>query len=521
MKNAVLYARYSSNMQTENSIEAQKLAIYGYAKDNSFKIITEYIDRAKSGTTVAKRDEFNRMLAESAEGEFDYVIVHKFDRFARNRNDSRASKKILEENGVKVISVLEPISDNPEGIIMEGLAETMSEYYSANLSREVKKGFNVRALKCQNNGGRPPLGYMVDRETETFIINENEAVIVRLIFDLYTKGYSYGYILNELNARGYKTRLGNPFAKNSLHDLIKNKKYCGYYIFNRRMSKKFGKVNSHKNRPQEEIIEIKGGIPAIIGEETYNKAMAIMETHKRSPAQNCAKHIYLLSGLVTCGHCGEIMHGNTHTNVKGSIFHSYRCEKKCDKACPNLEISQERLDDYVLKILEENIFNECIFATLIKSLKESHSKSVRNYSREVEQLKARLPNLETRKQNIIKAISNGFIAEDFKEELSQIELEREQIQLRLSEIHENIPSMQLDEQKLSELLSEFRESVHDRNIAECKQFVREFVDSVIVYNSRIEVVMKISSHIIDGCDYTVSKSINRQFLPNPNKKTAG
>ena len=133
MKNAVLYARYSSNMQTENSIEAQKLAIYGYAKDNGFKIITEYIDRAKSGTTVAKRDEFNRMLAESAEGEVDYVIVHKFDRFARNRNDSRASKRILEENGVKVISVLEPISDNPEGIIMAGLAETMSEYYSAKL----------------------------------------------------------------------------------------------------------------------------------------------------------------------------------------------------------------------------------------------------------------------------------------------------------------------------------------------------------------------------------------------------
>ena len=380
MKNAVLYARYSSNMQTENSIEAQKLALYGYAKDNGFKIITEYIDRAKSGTTVAKRDEFNRMLAESAEGEFDYVIVHKFDRFARNRNDSRASKRILEENGVKVISVLEPISDNPEGIIMEGLAETMSEYYSANLSREVKKGFNVRALKCQNNGGRPPLGYMVDRQTETFIINENEAKIVRLIFDLYTKGNSYGYILNELNTRGYKTRLGNPFGKNSLHEIIRNKKYCGYYIFNRRMSKKFGKVNSHKNRPQEEIIEIKGGIPAIISEEAYNKAMAIMETHKRSPAQNCAKHIYLLSGLVMCGHCGETMHGNTHTNVKGSVFHSYRCEKKCDKSCPNLEISQERLDDYVLKILEDNIFNKRIFNTLIQSLKASSVECLKSYT---------------------------------------------------------------------------------------------------------------------------------------------
>lgn len=520
MKNAVLYARYSSNMKTENSIEAQKLAIYAYAKDNGFKIISEYIDRAKSGTTVAKRDEFNRMLSESAEGEFDYVIVHKFDRFARNRNDSRASKRILEENGVKVISVLEPMSDNPEGIIMEGLAETMSEYYSANLSREVKKGFNVRALKCQNNGGRPPLGYMVDRETERFIVNKEEAVIVRLFFDLYTKGYSYGYILNELNTRGYKTRLGNPFAKNSLHDLIKNKKYCGYYIFNRRMSKKFGHVNSHKNRPQEEIIEIKGGIPAIISEETYNKAMAIMDRHKHAPALNCAKHTYLLSSIVRCGHCGEIMHGNTHTNLKGSVCHNYRCQKKSDKSCPDLEIDQRRLDDYVLKLLYENIFDKRLSTKLIQSLKESLSKSMSDYTCEVEQIQANLQNLDARKSNIIKAISNGFIAEDFKGELSQIELERDQAQMRLSEIRNIIPSMQLDEQKLSELLSEFRVSVQERNIVECKRFIGEFVDCVLVSDSRIEIKLKISSSIISGCNYTITKTINRQFLPKPHKRTA-
>lgn len=515
MKNAVLYARYSSNMQTENSIEAQRLAINNYARLNNFKIIHEYIDRAKSGTSMAKRDEFNKMLVDSAEGEFDYVIVHKFDRFARNRNDSRTSKHILEENGVKVISVLEPISDNPEGIIMEGLAETMSEYYSANLSREVKKGFNIRALKCLNNGGRPPLGYMVDRDTEMFIINEEEAKIVRLIFDLYVKGYSYGYILNELNTRHYKTRLGNPFAKNSLHDLILNKKYCGYYIFNRRPPKKFGKVNSHQRRSQDEIIEIKGGIPAIISEETYNKAMAIMDSHKRSPAMNCAKHIYLLSGLVRCGHCDESMHGNTHINVKGSVYHSYRCEKKHDKSCPNTEINQERLDEYVLKMLEENIFNERIFQKLIDGLKSSYNERLINYSKEVQSLQERLPTLDTRKQNIIKAIANGFIAEDFKDEMARLDVEREQIQQRLNDIRNNIPSMQLDEQRLSDMLGTLRISVQERNIIECKRFIKEFVDRVNIYDSRIEVVMKMSPNVIEGCDYTITKTIARQFLPKP------
>ena len=286
------------------------------------------------------------------------------------------------------------------------------------------------------------------------------------------------------------------------------------------MSKKFGKVNSHKNRPQEEIIEIKGGIPAIISEETYNKAMAIMETHKRSPALNCAKHTYLLSSIVRCGHCGEIMHGNTHTNIKGSISHTYRCQKKTDKSCPNLEIDQKRLDDYVLKLLYENIFDDRLSAKLIHNLKESQYKSLSSFSRDVEQLQAKLPNLEARKSNIIKAISNGFIAEDFKEELSNIELERTQIQLRLSEIQSNIPTTQLDERKLSELLSEFRYSVQNRNAVECKRFIKEFVDCVIVSDTRIEVRMKISSSIINGCNYTIIKAINRQFLPNPHKRTA-
>ena len=513
-KTAVLYARYSSNMQTENSIEAQKIAVYNYAKSNGYKIIREYIDRAKSGTSTAKRDEFNRMLEDSAEGEFDYVIVHKFDRFARNRNDSRASKRILEENGVRVISVLEPVSEDPEGIIMEGLAETMSEYYSANLSREVKKGFNVRALKCQNNGGRPPLGYMVDPETETFVINEEEAVIVRLIYELYLNGYGYGRIIDTLNSKGYRTKLGNPFQKNSLHDLIKNKKYCGYYIYNRRPPKKFGKVNSHRKRPQEEIIEIKGGIPAIITEADYNKAMEIMDRHKKAPAQFTAKRIYLLTGLVRCGHCGASMTGNVHRNGKGHKSHNYRCEKKRDKSCPNKEIIQERLEEYVLRQLEECIFKEDVFSKLIEDMRANFAAKQSEFVQEVKRLQQVIPQLETRKKNIIKAITNGFMAEDFKDELANIESERETAERRIAEIKHSAPSMQLDEEKLNEVLHSLSMYVHNRDIVECKRFIGDFIEGVTVYETKVEVVLKISSAIVSGCEYSVTKSVNRQFLPS-------
>ena len=175
-------------MQHETSIEAQEEAIRRYARENGYTIIAEYIDRAKSATTTAKRDRFNQMIEDSKDGGFSVVIVHKYDRFARNRLDSTVAKAILDKNGVRVISVLEPTDDTPEGELMEGMFELLAQYYSSNLGREVMKGFKVRAKKCLHNGGIAPLGYDVDPDSKKLIINENEAIIVRKIFDMYTSG---------------------------------------------------------------------------------------------------------------------------------------------------------------------------------------------------------------------------------------------------------------------------------------------------------------------------------------------
>ncbi len=148
-------------------------------------------------------------------------------------------------------------------------------------------------------------------------------------------------------------------------------------------------------------------------------------------------------------------------------------------------------------------------------MKSSYSERLKHYSDEVNRLKAKFPSLDTRKQNIIKAIAGGFIADDFKEEMARIDAEREQIQERMSEIGNNIPSMQLDEQKLSAMLSELRTSVESRCIIKCKRFIKEFVERVVVYDSRIEVIMKISHSIAEGCNYTITRTIARKFLPKP------
>lgn len=265
------YARYSSNMQREESIFAQMRAMKKYCDDNGWIIVEKYVDEALSATTD-KRPQFQQMIADSSKKEFDIVLVHKLDRFARNRYDSSLYKQKLRKNGIRLCSVLEHIDNTPESILLEGLLESINEFYSANLARETMKGLKENALQCLHNGGSPGLGYDVD-DTKHIVLNEEEAKIVVMIYSMYLSGYSCKDIAEQLNSEGYLTKAGNQFACCSIYEIIKNEKYTGVYIFNRAESKGYDhKRNSHKSKPPEEIIRIEGGIPAIISKEVWEAA---------------------------------------------------------------------------------------------------------------------------------------------------------------------------------------------------------------------------------------------------------
>ena len=178
---AVLYARFSSDNQREESIEAQLRSMHDYCKRNGIVIIHEYCDRAKSATTD-DRPEFLKMVAASKTGDFDFAIVHKLDRFSRNRYDSAFYKRELKKNGVQLLSVLEQMDDSPESIILESVLEGMSEYYSKNLAREVMKGMRESAMACRYAGGWIPYGFQVDKDTHKYVIDEYEAEAVRIMF---------------------------------------------------------------------------------------------------------------------------------------------------------------------------------------------------------------------------------------------------------------------------------------------------------------------------------------------------
>ena len=227
MQTAVIYARYSSDSQTEQSIEGQLRVCEEYAQRNNILILDTYIDRAMTGTND-NRPDFQRMIKDSAKRQFQVVLVYKLDRFSRDKYATAIHKNTLKNNGVKVLSAMENIPDTPEGIILESLLEGMNQYYSAELSQKVKRGMNETRRKGNFTGGFLPFGYkVVDHKV---LIDEERAEVVRFIYEQYSIGVFVKDIIVALNAKGVTNR-GKPFATNTVYNILKNEKYSGIYPF--------------------------------------------------------------------------------------------------------------------------------------------------------------------------------------------------------------------------------------------------------------------------------------------------
>ena len=206
MKTAVIYARYSCDAQTEQSIEGQLRECQKYAKAHDILILETYIDRAMSGTND-NRFDFQRMLKDSEKRQWDYVIVYKLDRFSRNKYESVVHKKTLKDSGVKLLSAMEQIPDTPEGTLMEALLEGFNQYYSEELAQKVNRGIRESWLKGNTTGGQPIFGYdVVDKKC---IINEYEAEIIREAFTKYAQGYKARAIAVDMQERGLRRKTGS------------------------------------------------------------------------------------------------------------------------------------------------------------------------------------------------------------------------------------------------------------------------------------------------------------------------
>jgi len=492
MINAVMYVRFSSDNQRDESIDGQIRAIKEYANKNGYNIVGIYADRAKTATTD-KRPEFQRMLEDSSKGHFSVVIVHKLDRFARDKYDSAIYKRKLKINGVRVISVLESLDDSPESVILESVLEGMAEYYSKNLAREVMKGMKENAYQCKHTGGTPPLGYDVDPDTKNYVINEYEAQAIRLIFSKYLEGYGYKKIIALLNEQGYKTKKGQPFGKNSINNLLKNEKYCGIYVFNKVVGKDARGKRSNQRKPDEELIIIPGGMPAIVSEEEFMKVQEKMKQNQRKSATYRAIECYLLEGIIFCGECGHAMVGNRRFSGRNKKkYVTYRCgNRDRTKSCSNKEIRREYIEKYVIEQLHKNIFCDEAIPILVQELTQCIAESDSQSKQDLSVLNKELLKIEKEIQNIVDAVSKGFTHPSFMKKIEELEDTKNKLELRINKIEANAKKVKISEEILQKLFATFKTYVAERNIPEIKKFIKDFVERIDIHLEHVDVIFKI------------------------------
>ena len=497
-----LYARFSSDNQRTESIDAQLRAMHGYCEQHHYAIVNTYVDEAKSATTD-RRPAFQQMIADSAARAFDILLVHKLDRFARNRYDSAIYKRELKKNGVTVYSVLENLDNSPESVIMESVLEGMSEYYSQNLAREVMKGMTETALQCKHTGGKPPLGYDVDPITKRLIVNEAEAETVRLIFDMYAGDCGYTDILHALHERGARTKAGNEFAKNSLHEILCNQKYAGVYVFNRSSPKApDGTRNSHRMKDAEDLIVIEGGCPQIVSGDIYNKVAERMSGHKRDGGRRNAKQRYLLSGKVFCKDCGRAMVGNArHSGRNKSLLVTYRCPSQ-KHVCRNKEINRDYLEQYVVRLLEEEIFSPSAMRKLTKQVQKRQHETDKNMLAQQEQLQKQLNEVTQEAKNIADAIGQGLLSPTLAERLAKLEEQRAQLISKLSQLREATTNAEeIDPQYIPKRYAELKRSPAS---PELKAFLGDFVERVVVGRYAVAITIRTGLGVDCRLDRTVT-----------------
>ncbi|MFD2334732.1 recombinase family protein, partial [Cohnella sp. GCM10020058] len=418
---AVAYPRYSSDNQREESITAQLRAIEEYCKQKGYTLVEVYPDEEKTATTD-KRPNFQRMIADSAKKLFDVVVVHKLDRFARNRYDSAHYKRTLKRNGVRVESVLERLDNSPESVIMASVLEGMAEYYSLNLAREVRKGLSENAMNGIHTGGRPPYGLTVDPQTRKLVIDERKAPAVRIYFEGIDKDLSLETIATELNQQGFRTQEGRTFTKNSFDGWARNRKYRGDYVWDQLAPKDEDGVRHGDHKPIEEQTIIPGVIPAIINSALWDRVNAKMDERKRGPGRMKAKVNYLLTGKIYCGNCGALYAGNSYTNTKSSertLLTYYKCQGKCG----NTSVRKDAIEALASEKLMNVCFSKDGMQEIVERVQTLYQEERKQTENEVEPIKHEITELRTKIKNWTAAVGAGVMSviEDIKNAEQRIE----------------------------------------------------------------------------------------------------
>ncbi len=472
MKNAVIYARFSSHAQNEQSIEGQLKECYAFAERSGLRIVHEYIDRALTGTTD-KRPEFLQMIEDSKRKGFQFVVVYQLDRFARNRYDSATYKAKLKKNGVRVLSAKENITDDASGILIEGVLESMAEYYSAELSQKIKRGIAISASKCKFFGGKVPLGYKID-EKKDYVINEETAPIVKRMFEMLAGGYNYALIARYMNERGIPTATGGKWGKNSFNSIFSNRRYLGKYIFHGE--------------------EIDGGIPQLIDDGLFADVQKVLEKYAAAPSRGKAKVEYLLSDKLICGKCGNKMTGISSTSKSKKIHHYYKCVGVTKSVCDKRTIRKQFIEDEIVYAIVGNGTEQNPHGILTDEFIDTISaetymliQAERNDS-EIKRLESLVADNQKAINNLMQALMLGKIADTILAQIEKLESENKE----LNDTIESEKALQINYSyaDIRKWLQHFRTLDYSKT-KNRKDLIDTFIYRVLLYDDKMKVIFNL------------------------------
>ena len=385
---AALYARVSSDRQdVDLSVSAHLRALRDYAGKNGYLVAREYVDEAESGR-IADRPQFQRMLDEAAKPEapfreilvwkfsrftrkrehavaFKSMLVWKFSRFTRKREHAVAFKSLLRRKGVRVVSITEQADDTPTGKLLEGIIESVDEFYSENLAQEVLRGMRESASRGFWIGSRKPYGYnrvMVQdgaKKRPTLELDPDTSPVVERIFDMAQAGKGMLPIAETLNDEGVASPAGKLWSKNTVHFILKNEVYTGTLIW------------GAKSKDKAEPVRVEKAFPAIVSKTRFRRVNSLMRSrapkiaHPRRVASS-----YLLSGLVKCKACNRALSGQ---DAKSGQFSYYVCQsimKRGKDACKTPRLNARRFEEMVVGKIRSNVLTDGNIRALVKVVDE-------------------------------------------------------------------------------------------------------------------------------------------------------
>jgi len=483
---AAIYARVSSERQdVDLSISAQLKALREYAERNDHYVVTEFVDEAESGKTT-DRPAFRDMVAQARRSAkpFDIILVWKYSRFARNREDSIIFKTMLRKAGVQVISITEPFEDTPTGRLLEAMIESLDEFYSANLGEEVTRGMRESASRGFYVASYAPYGYrkvkVTDggRERPRLEIEDYQAQVVRRIFENVIKGKGLIDISKELNREGITAPRSNSWGKTTLHKMLTNEAYTGTLLWGQ---------SSIRNLPP---VRLENAWAAIVSHDTFKQVQALLRErafitiHPKRVASN-----YLLSGLAKCGYCGKTLIGQ---DAKGGRFHYYVCgtlQKKGTGSCPARYTNNSKLEQAVIRKIKEHILTYENLYELVHLVNEEMDTAAGDYRERLSVISAEINNVNQRLERLYDALETGSLQlADLAPRIQRLRQRQEQLNAARWELENLLSDRKVelaDMETVKSYVEDLRNLLEESPIAERKSFIKSFVKEVRVTGTEV------------------------------------